>query len=150
LKQDLKVDLLTPEMVWGKVVQVTKYSDALSLLLVLFESGTRGVLPVPSTYRFLAKLALSHVGNVTLITTNFDEKLEKAFLDEIRTARESVKPMLITAASNEDFKKLQEDSTGQYPHPILYKLHGTLSRPHTIISTPQELEPGKKNCYAKL
>jgi HD superfamily phosphohydrolase len=150
LKQDLKVDMLTPEMVWGKVVKVTKYSDALSLLLMLFESRTRGVLPIPSTYRFLAKLVLSQGRDVTLITTNFDEKLEKAFLDEIRTARESVKPILITAASNEDFKKLQEDSTGQYPHPILYKLHGTLSRPHTIISTPQRLEPSKEKLLSQV
>jgi HD superfamily phosphohydrolase len=144
LKQDLQVDTLTPEMVWGKVVEVTKYSDGISILLTLFERGGRNVLPIPSTYRFLAKLALLQRSNVTLLTTNFDEKLEKAFHEEIRTAHESVKPILITAASNEDFKKLQEDTTGQYPHPILYKLHGTLSRPHTIISTPQRLESGKK------
>jgi HD superfamily phosphohydrolase len=131
-------------MVWGKVVEVTKYSDGISILLTLFERGGRNVLPIPSTYRFLAKLALLQRSNVTLLTTNFDEKLEKAFHEEIRTAHESVKPILITAASNEDFKKLQEDTTGQYPHPILYKLHGTLSRPHTIISTPQRLESGKK------
>jgi len=144
LKKDLQVDTLTPEMVWGKVVEVTKYSDGINILLDLFERRGRDVLPVPSTYRFLAKLALSPGIKVTLLTTNFDEKLEKAFLEQIRTAHEGVKPILITAASNEDFKKLLEDTTGQYPHPILYKLHGTLSRPHTIISTPQRLEPGKK------
>lgn len=144
LKQDLKVDVLTPEMVWGKVVEVTKYSEGISILLRLFERRGRDVLPIPSTYRFLAKLALSQRSNLTLLTTNFDEKLEKAFHEEIRTAHESVKPILITAASNEDFTKLREDTTSQYPHPILYKLHGTLSRPHTIISTPQRLEPGKK------
>ncbi len=144
LKGVLQVDTLTPEMVWGKVVEVTKYSDGIGILLNFFERSGRNVLPIPSTYRFLAKLVLSQGSDVTLLTTNFDEKLEKAFLEQIRTAHESVKPILITAASNEDFKKLQEDTTGQYPHPILYKLHGTLSRPHTIISTPQRLEPGKK------
>jgi HD superfamily phosphohydrolase len=144
LKKELKVDTLTPEMVWGKVIQKTKYSNALNLLLPLFEYGKHGIFPIPSTYRFLAKLALSQANNITLMTTNFDEKLEKAFLDEIRIGRESVTPILLTAASDEDFKNLQEDTTGQYPHPILYKLHGTLSRPHTIISTPQQLEPGKK------
>jgi len=144
LKKELQVDTLTPEMVWGKVIEKTKYSDALNLLLPLFEKGEHGIFPVPSTYRFLAKLALSQANNITLMTTNFDEKLEKAFLDEIRIGRESVTPILLTAASNEDFKNLHEDTTGQYPHPILYKLHGTLSRPHTIISTPQQLEPGKK------
>lgn len=150
LKRDLQVETLTPEMVWGKVVEVTKYSEGLSILLELFERRGRDVLPVPSTYRFLAKLVLSQCRNITLLTTNFDEKLEKAFHEAIRASHEGVRPILITAASNDDFQKLWEDTTGQYPHPILYKLHGTLSRPNTIVSTPRPLDRAKKKLLSQV
>lgn len=145
LKKELKVETLTPEMVWGKVIEKRKHSVRLTILQELFEYRGDNVLPVPSTYRFVAKLALFLGGRVTLLTTNFDEKLDMAFREQMQTPGRGAKPILVTAASNRDFGELIEDTTSPYPHPILYKLHGTLSRPHTIISTHQQtLDSNKK------
>jgi HD superfamily phosphohydrolase len=135
LKTRLGVDILTPELVWASIVETKRSSVRLDILRNLFEYSQDQLIPVPSTYRFVAKLAVRQTLHVTVLTTNFDEKIDTAFRDQIRASDRSRKLIAVTASSDDDFKHVADDLNTMLNHPVVFKLHGTLSKAHSIVST---------------
>lgn len=139
-------DPLTPEVAW-KAVEQKPYGTKLDILNELFEIKNGIHIPVPSSYRYIAKLVLSQnkKEKFSIFTTNFDEKIEKAF----RQVYYPEKGAVVTVASNEDYKNVRNIDAGLFEgggnHVFIYKLHGTLSRLHTIPSTGKKQLDKPKN-----
>ena len=145
IKAEKSIVEVTPEVVWGEIIDKHSYNVGLNILKKIFEydENTKIAKPTPSSYRFLAKLLLSDC--ITgVATTNFDEKLDEALFVQIKIKYRTKK--LIVAATEEDFKEFDEKVT-----PIVYKFHGTLSKPYSIVSNPQgDLSNAKKKALSKL
>ena len=139
------IEEVTPEIVWGEIIEKSNHEIGINILRTIFEYNEKEkiTIPIPSSYRFIAKLVLN--GSITALgTTNFDEKLDEAFSEQINYKYKDRK--LIVAATEEDFKEFLGKIT-----PMIYKFHGTLSKPYSIVSNPQEaLSDGKKKALSRL
>ena len=123
-------EYITPELVWKELVEGENIENQLDFLGELFSIKK----PIPVTYRLLARLMLEYPDKFYLFTTNFDEKIDEAFYEQ-RNVRYRDKYVLI-AVTEDDFKEFKKLITS-HPRNIvrIFKLHGTQSKPHTIIST---------------
>lgn len=128
-------DYIPPEMVWEKclVEHGEKLTPYFKLLNELFGKGKY----IPPNYKFIAWLNLMEDKKINqIITTNFDEKIEDAY--RLLQQRDLfADKTVLTAADDADFKHFSEkikDTT------IIYKLHGTISKPFTIISSVTDME----------
>ena len=141
LGEKLRGEELTPEIVWGETFDNEPPDRRFEILQSLFEYRNGKVIPVPSSYRFIAKLLLE--GHIkTLLTTNFEEKLEKALNEQIKTKYRD--KMFVVAADDTEFEKFLDVKTV----PVIYKFHGTQSRFQTIVSAPQpNLSEKKKKVF---
>jgi len=133
----IKDKYIPPEMVWEKCL--AKHGEELTpyfrLLNEMFGKGKY----TPPNYKFIAWLNLMENKKINqIITTNFDEKIEDAYRLLQQRGLFADKTVL-TAADDEDFdhfsEKIKETT-------IIYKLHGTISKPFTIISSITDMEKG--------
>lgn len=128
-------DYIPPEVVWEKCLDEhgEKLTPYFRLLNELFGKGKY----IPPNYKFIAWLNLMEDKKINqIITTNFDEKIEDAYRLLQQRGLFADKTVL-TAADDADFKHFSEkikDTT------IIYKLHGTISKPFTIISSVTDME----------
>ena len=109
LGEKLRGEELTPEIVWGETFDKEVPDRRFEILQSLFEYRNGKVIPVPSSYRFIAKLLLE--GHIkTLLTTNFEEKLEKALNEQIKTKYKD--KMFVVAADDTEFEKFLDVKWG--------------------------------------
>ena len=99
-----------------EIVQRTAASN-LTTLFKVFDGHN------PNLYHhFLARLlkvnSISHI-----VTTNFDRLIEKAFRDELN--------VFVTEADHDERS-----------HPAIYKIHGTVERPETIVAVLKQVSRG--------
>ncbi|WP_457554940.1 SIR2 family protein [Candidatus Pyrohabitans sp.] len=127
-------EILTPEMIWSEVLE-SRGEELLPHTRILNDLFNKNKI-IPPNYKYIARLLLRDIFS-TIITTNFDEKLEKA-LEKIRQTERVAVDIFYTAASDDDFKYYKE-AHHRRDIKMIYKLHGTLSRPHTIKSSSEEL-----------
>ena len=109
------IEEVTPEIVWGEIIEKSNHEIGINILRTIFEYNEKEkiTIPIPSSYRFIAKLVLN--GSITALgTTNFDEKLDEAFSEQINYKYKDRK--LIVAATEEDFKEFLGKIT-----PMIYK-----------------------------
>lgn len=125
---------ITPEVVWS-IVLAEKGEGLLPHTRILMELFNKSK-PVPPNYKYIARMVLNDIFS-TVITTNFDEKLDQAF---DRVSKESVKIRQFYIACDEDDFKFFGRAYRKPALKMIYKLHGTLSRPHTIQSSREDVK----------
>lgn len=133
-QDEFKTKVITPEIVWSKVLDVGKNLLPYNKILDELFDSTK---PVPPNYKFIARLCLRNVIS-TILTTNFDEKIEDAFKRIMRYEATGV-TKFYSATDDDDFNFYKE-AHHKTDMKVIYKLHGTLSRPHTIRSSSDELD----------
>ncbi len=131
----IKEDYIPPEMVWEKclVEHGENLTPYFRLLNELFGKGKY----TPPNYKFIAWLNLMENRKINqIITTNFDEKIEDAY-GLLQKRGLFADKTVLTAADDADFSHFSgkiKDTT------IIYKLHGTISKPFTIVSSVTDME----------
>ncbi|MEM3564640.1 MAG: SIR2 family protein [Candidatus Jordarchaeaceae archaeon] len=146
-----------PETVWAILMENKPNQVKITALRSLLDRKDGKLIPVPSSYRFIAKLVLHNVVNA-IVTTNFDEKIDEAFRDEIK--RKFIRDTILTIASDDnDFSAypFREEFTDQFRSEkirvraiTLHKLHGTFSKPATIISTAKPVSKPRREVLKNL
>ena len=102
---------------------LVKNSNFLAFLTKLFGLGSPN-----KTHHLIARLMKKHISSV--ITTNFDEKIEQASRE--LNAKVETEPRLNVCWNEEQFSKLDLENSKQ---PTLIKLHGTISDATSIRAT---------------
>jgi len=127
-------EYIPPEVVWEHCL--AKQGNELTWYYPTIEKMFGKKKYIPLSYKLLAWLHLSKERHINqIVTTNFDEKLEEAYkLLQQRNLFSTVN--IFTAALKEDFKHFSDISNETR---TIFKLHGTLSKPYTIISSAQEM-----------
>jgi HD superfamily phosphohydrolase len=127
-------DYIAPELVWEKCL--SKEGDKLTWYFPIIEKMFGKKKYIPLSYKLIAWLHLTPERRINqIVTTNFDEKIEESYkLLQQRNLFPTLN--IFTAAIEEDFKKFSDIS---HETRTIFKLHGTLSKPYTIISSAQEM-----------
>jgi len=118
---------ITPEIIWQKVWDERGHeiTEKMQFLKEMLDAKK----PVPPAYKYLMRIFMHSDKISTIFTTNFDEKMEDFLM------RERLYRNIIFAVTKEDFERLSEVH-GELK--IIFKLHGTFSKPYTIISGKNE------------
>jgi len=135
---------VSPELIWGEILSKndTDIATYHQILSELFNHDK----PVPPTYRLIAKLCFNEIID-TIITTNFDERLDDAFKSILKIEADSFdKKSLFFVADESDFKHCVDSKDELIKNlKIVYKLHGTLSKPYTIKASEDDLKSLSEN-----
>lgn len=125
---------IPPEVVWEKCLAEhgEKLTPYLKLLEDMFSKGKY----IPPNYKFMAWLNLMEERKISqIVTTNFDEKIEDAYR-LLQQRGLFTGTTVLTAADDDDFTHFSEKIKDTV---IIYKLHGTISKPFTIRSSVTDM-----------
>lgn len=127
-------DILLPEVIWEKCLSAYGYD--LPWFSKLIQDMFNKNKYIPPNYKFIAWLNLMDKRVINeVVTTNFDEKIEDAYRSLQKRGLFSDLTVL-TAAYDEDYKHITPSKKTR----SIYKLHGTISQPYSIISSVSEME----------
>ncbi|MEN6551493.1 MAG: SIR2 family protein [Methanobacterium sp.] len=135
-KKEFKIssENLLPEVVWEKCLSGSGYD--LPWFSKLIQDMFNKNKYIPPNYKFIAWLNLMDKRVINeVVTTNFDEKIEDAYTFLQKRGLFSDLTVL-TAAYDEDYKHITPSKETR----SIYKLHGTISQPYSIISSVSEME----------
>lgn len=127
---------ISPELVWEKCL--AKRGEELTPYIKLLDNMFGRKKYTSPNYKFMAYLHF--MGKIKqIVTTNFDEKINDTYhLLQSRVPRFDDLHVL-TAVDDSDFEHFSEKIKDSI---IIYKLHGTLSRPFTIQSSTTDMNNG--------
>jgi len=126
---------IQPEMVWEKCL--SESGQQLTPYIKLLENMFTKEKYIPPNYKFMAWLHFTKKIN-QIITTNFDEKIEEAYkLLQSRGLYNNI--TVFSAVDDEDFIHFSKEPKDTR---VIYKLHGTISRPFTIRSSLTDMKKG--------
>jgi HD superfamily phosphohydrolase len=130
----LSSETIPPEFIWEKCF--SKYKEDLTWYHRIIEKMFCTGKYIPPSYKFISWLHLDNSNKINhVFTTNFDEKIEDAY--KLLQQRGLFSDITVFSATvREDYPKLilPSDETK-----IIFKLHGTLSKPYTIQSSLTEM-----------
>jgi len=131
----IKADYVRPELVWEHCL--AKEGFRLTWHFPIIEKMFGKKKYIPLSYKLIAWLHLTKEKRINqIITTNFDEKIEDAYkLLQQRNLYSTIN--IFTAALEEDFVHFFDTSDETR---TIFKLHGTLSKPYSILSSAQEMD----------
>ena len=141
-KQEFKITekYIPPELVWEKCL--TEHGEELTPYIKLLGVMFGKKKYIPPNYKFIAWLNLMEKRKINqIVTTNFDEKIEDAYrLLQQRGLFTDI--TVLTAIDDNDFSHFSEKLKDTR---VIYKLHGTLSKPFTIRSSVTDINKGLSN-----
>ncbi|MDD5188095.1 MAG: SIR2 family protein [Methanoregula sp.] len=136
-REEFKItsDYIRPELVWEHCL--TKEGFRLTWHFPIIDKMFGKKKYIPLSYKLIAWLHLTKERRINqVITTNFDEKIEDSYkLLQQRNLYPTIN--IFTAALKDDFVNFSDASNETR---TIFKLHGTLSKPYSIISSAQEMD----------
>jgi len=131
---NINSEVLLPEVIWEKCLSA--HGCDLPWFSKLIQDMFNKNKYIPPNYKFIAWLNLMDKRVINeVVTTNFDEKIEDAYRFLQKRGLFSDLTVL-TAAYDEDYKHITPSKKTR----SIYKLHGTISQPYSIISSVSEME----------
>lgn len=131
---------IPPEIVWEKCL--AEHGKELTPYLQLLETMFGKKKYIPPNYKFMSWLNLMEERKLNqIVTTNFDEKIEEA-CNLLQSRGLFTTRTVLTAVYDEDFKHFSDKLKDTR---IIYKLHGTISKPFTIKSSLTDMNSGLSN-----
>lgn len=129
-------DYIPPEIVWGKCF--IKHGEQLTPYLKSLEDIFCKGIYIPPNYKFVAWLHLMG-GDILnqVVTTNFDEKIEDAYR-LLQQRGLFTNTTVLTAVDDTDFSEFSKKAMRETA--VIYKLHGTISRPFTIRASEEDMK----------
>jgi len=128
-----RVENLRPEVVWAKILE-ERGEDLTSHIHILKEIFDHNKF-VPPNYKIALRLLMSDLFT-TIITTNFDEKIDEALAKVQQESNGKKREIVLIASTDKDFAYFKYGLKGTK---VIYKLHGTLSKPYTIRSSKEDI-----------